>query len=76
MMNAPEFVAAEVAYRTQRLTAHFGAVRRQGKLRARLHLPFLPGRPAQPGRTFLGASRDDGRHAIGAVCVAAARRSR
>jgi hypothetical protein len=39
MFATPEFVAAEVAYRTQRLTEDFRAVRRTRKLRALLHLP-------------------------------------
>jgi predicted nucleic acid-binding protein len=39
MITTPEFVAAEVAYRTQRLTEDYRAVRRHRKRRAFLHLP-------------------------------------
>lgn len=34
----PEFVAAEVAYRVERIVAERSAVRRRRRLRARVHL--------------------------------------
>jgi hypothetical protein len=41
-MMTQEFVAAEVAYRTQRLTNDYKEVRRQRKLRDLLHLGHGP----------------------------------
>jgi hypothetical protein len=51
-MMTPEFVAAEVAYRTERLTADYRDVRRQRKLRAYLRLPSWLGSERVRSRTL------------------------
>jgi hypothetical protein len=40
-MFTPEFVAAEIAYRTQRLTEDFRPTRARRPRRPRLHLPAV-----------------------------------
>jgi hypothetical protein len=51
-MFTPEYVAAEVAYRTQRLTEDFRATRRRRKRRPLVHLPAVTSSQRLRARTL------------------------